>query len=379
MDLEYEPSQLILRDSAERFLRECYDYRVHQKIVHDEAGWSAEMWAEFAGLGWLGLPFAEDDGGSGAGAVEIAVLMEAFGRALVVEPYLPTVVMAGGLVGDLGTPAQCRAILPAVSEGRLRLAVAAGESAHVTAAPRGGGYLLSGDASSVPGAPMAETLLVAARMPGGTTGVFLVPATAVGLVARPFRTADGMRAADLTLSDVKVAMGDLLGGTEDAGAALERMLDRAIAAASADAVGAMAALVAATVDYGKTRVQFGQPIARFQVVQHRLVQMKIREEEARASCRLATLSLAGDAAHRVRAVSGAKAKIGRCGRSVAQEAIQLHGAIGTTGELAVGAYAKRLLAYEARFGSTRAHLRRYAEVMGDPALAGAGLLLDAAG
>ncbi len=379
MDLEYEPSQLILRDSAERFLRERYDYRAHQRIAGSEAGWSAEIWAEFADLGWLGLPFAEEDGGSGAGSVEVAVLMEAFGRALVVEPYLPSVVMAGGLVVDVGTRAQRAAVLPALIEGRLRLAVAAGEGARVIATRRGDGYVLSGEAASVLGAAMAGTILVAAQLPSGSAGVFIVPAGTAGLVVRPFRAADGMRVADLTLSDVKVAKGDLLGDAEDAGTALERMLDRAIAAVSADAVGAMAALVAATVDYGKTRVQFGQPIARFQVVQHRLVQMRIREEEARASCRLATLSLGGDAAHRRRAVSGAKAKIGRCGRSVAQEAIQLHGAIGTTGELSVGAYAKRILAYEARFGSTRAHLRRYAEAMSDPALAGAGLLLDEAG
>ena len=377
MNLEYDEAHLLLRDSAERFLRERYDYRAHQKIAGSEAGWSAEMWAEFAKLGWLGLPFAEDDGGSGGGAVEVAILMEAFGRSLVVEPFLPTVILAGGLVAELGSPSQRQDILPAVIEGKLRLAVAAGEQAEVTATARGGDYVLSGEAASVVGAPMAERLVVAARLPAGTVGMFIVPANSHGLTVRPFRTVDGMRAGDITLADVTVPKSDLLGGREDAGPALAKGVDRAIAASSADTVGAMAAMVAATVEYTKQRVQFGQPLAKFQVIQHRLVHMKIKEEEARASCRLATLSLEGPGAQRTRAVSGAKAKVGRAGRAVAQEAIQLHGAIGTTNELSIGAYAKRVLAYEARLGSTRAHLRRYAAAMSDTALAGAGLLLDA--
>ncbi len=237
--------------------------------------------------------------------------------------------------------------------------------------------MLSGEATSVLGAPMAERLLVAARLPAGTDGLFIVPASAHGLTVRPFRTVDGLRAADLTLAGVAVPKSALLGGREDAGAALAKAFDRAIAAVSADTVGAMAAMVTATVEYTKQRIQFGQPLAKFQVIQHRLVHMKIKEEEARASCRLAMLSLEGPAAQRTRAVSGAKAKIGRAGRAVAQEAIQLHGAIGTTNELSMGAYAKRVLAYEARFGTTRTHLRRYATAMSDAALAGAGLLLDA--
>lgn len=376
MDLEYEQSHGILRDSAERFLRERYDYRVFQKIAGSDAGWSAEMWAEFAKLGWLGLPFAEDDGGSGGGAVEIAILMEAFGKALVVEPFLASIVWAGGLVADLGTQAQRQEILPAVIEGQLRLAVVAGEGASITASARGDAYVLSGEATSVLAAPMADRFLVAARLPSGTDAVFVVPANAKGLVVRPFRTVDGQRAADIAITGVTVAKAALLGGREDAGPALAKGLARVITAASAEAVGCMAAMVVATVDYTKQRTQFGQPLARFQVIQHRLVQMRVREEEARASCRLATLSLDGAPAQCARAVSGAKAKIGRCGRAVAQEAIQLHGAIGTTNELSLGAYAKRVLAYEGRFGTTREHLRHYAAAMSDAALAGAGLLIE---
>ena len=166
-----------------------------------------------------------------------------------------------------------------------------------------------------------------------------------------------------------------MGGNENAGAAVENVITRAVAALSADAVGAIAVMVKATVDYSKTRVQFGQPIANFQALQHRMVRMKIKEEEARAASLLATLTLDGPASARQRAVSGAKAKIGRCARLVHQEAIQLHGAIGTTSELALGAYAKRLIAYEILFGSTREHLRRYGALIADTEIAAQGLIM----
>jgi alkylation response protein AidB-like acyl-CoA dehydrogenase len=186
---------------------------------------------------------------------------------------------------------------------------------------------------------------------------------------------DGGRAADLDLTAVAVPSSALLGGCEDAGDAVATVLQRAIAALSADAVGAIATMVKATVDYAKTRVQFGQPIANFQALQHRMVRMRIKEEEARAAALLATLSLDGPAPMRERAVHGAKAKIGRCARVVHQEAIQLHGAIGTTGELPLGGYAKRLIAYETLLGSTREHLARYGAIIADPQVAATGLLI----
>jgi alkylation response protein AidB-like acyl-CoA dehydrogenase len=184
---------------------------------------------------------------------------------------------------------------------------------------------------------------------------------------------DGSRAADIALVDVVAPRSALLGDNERADTAIAAVTDRAIAALSADAVGAISVMVQATVNYTKTRVQFGQPLASFQALQHRMVRMKIKEEEARASSLFATLSLDGPAAARRRAVSGAKAKIGRCARLVHQEAIQLHGAIGTTGELSLGGYAKRLIAYEMLFGSTREHLRRYAAIMADAEVAAEGI------
>ena len=376
VDLGYDTEQVILRSSAEKFLTERYDYAAFRRSSESDAGFDRELWSEFARLGWIGLPFAPDDGGSGGGAVELAILMEAFGRHLVVEPYLATVVLGGGLLARLGSPAERAAILPGVIEGRHLLAFAHDEAGAATSAQRRGtGYVLHGAKRMVLGGPMADTLLVSAQLAAGRTGIFVVPKDAKGITVRPVRLVDGRRAADVTLAEVAMPQSALLGGNEDAGMIVEAVIQQAIAASSADAVGAIAAMVKATVDYTKTRVQFGQPLAGFQALQHRMVRMRIAEEEARASSLLATLGLEGPPEARVRAVSGAKAKIGRCARHVHQEAIQLHGAIGTTSELSLGAYAKRLIAYEILFGATRAHLRRYALAIGDPEVAAQGLVM----
>jgi len=222
---------------------------------------------------------------------------------------------------------------------------------------------------------MADMLLVSAELAPGRSGVFVLPKDAKGLSLRPYRMVDGSRAAEVGLADVTVPSSALLGGNDDAASVVEAVLHRAIAALSADAVGAIAAMVKATVEYTKTRVQFGQPIANFQALQHRMVALKIKEEEARAAALFATLSLDGSPEIRARAISGAKAKIGRCARAVHQDAIQLHGAIGTTNELPLGGYAKRLIAYEILFGSTREHLRRYGAIIAQPQVAAEGLLM----
>jgi alkylation response protein AidB-like acyl-CoA dehydrogenase len=376
VNLQFDTEHLILQDSAEKFLAGRYPYRTVLEIAASEEGFSREIWSEFASLGWLGLPFAPEDGGTGGGAVELAILMEAFGRHLVVEPYLATVVLGGGLIAALGSPSERRTLLPAVIDGRCRLAFAHEDGGTPTRAGRAsGGYLLQGTKKAVLGGPTADILLVSARLEAGGIGVFVMPEATRGLTQRPYRMIDGGRAGDVELSQALAPSSALLGGCEDAGAAVEAALQRAIAALSADAVGAIAAMVRATVEYDKTRVQFGQPIASFQALQHRLVRMRIEEEEARAAALFASLSLDGPADLRARAIHAAKAKIGRCGRLVHQEAIQLHGAIGTTSELPLGAYAKRLIAYENLFGSTREHLARYGDIIVDPQVAAAGLLL----
>jgi alkylation response protein AidB-like acyl-CoA dehydrogenase len=376
VDLRYDTEHVILRDSVEKFLGERYDYRTFQKIADSEAGWSPELWTQFADLGWLGLPFTTEDGGSGGGAIELSILMTAFGRHLVIEPYLATVVLGGGLVAGLGSAAERRAILPDVMAGQCRLAFAHEDRGAPTQAQRrSGGYALQGIKKVVLGGAMADMLLVSAELAPGRIGVFVLPRQTKGLTLRPYRMVDGARAADVVLSDVTVPSSALLGGNDDAGSAVEAVLHRAIAALSADAVGAIAVMVKATVEYAKTRVQFGQPLANFQALRHRMVALKIKEEEARAAALFATLSLDGPEHMRARAVSGAKAKIGRCARAVHQDAIQLHGAIGTTNELALGGYAKRLIAYEILFGSTREHLRRYGAIIASPQVAAEGLLM----
>jgi alkylation response protein AidB-like acyl-CoA dehydrogenase len=376
VDLQYRQEQRILRETAERFLADRYDHKKFRQIADSEVGFSAEMWAKFAEMGWLGLPFAETDGGLGMGAVEVSLLMETFGRSLVVEPYIANVILAGGLVTALGSAKQRAELIAPLIEGKLKLAFAHDDRAPTRAAKRGDGFVLSGAKTAVLGGPMADVILTSAALPSGGTGVFALPRTTRGLVIRPYRTVDGGRAADIEMSDIATPASALLGSNEDADAAIAATIERAIVAASSDAVGAIAAMVSATVDYTKTRVQFGQPLSEFQVLAHRMVDMKVREEEARASCLFATLSLDGPAANRSRAVSGAKAKIGRNARFVAQNAIQTHGAIGTTDELALGAYAKRLMAYEMLFGSTREHLRRYTAMIADPKVASAGLLIE---
>lgn len=379
MNLQHEPSHTILRETAERFLTDRYGYSTFRTISERGGGFSAEMWAEFAKLGWLALPFSEDDGGIGGGAVDVAILMEAFGKALVIEPYIASVILGGGLVAALGSKEQRVEFLPAVAEGKLKLAFAYDENASVMATERGNGFALAGSVRAVAAAPIADVLLVPATMPAGGAGVFALPRNAKGLTIRGYRTVDGGQAAEVVLADTVGAAPALLGGNDKAHDIIAAVLDRAIAAACADAVGAIASMVTMTVEHAKTRQQFGQPIAKFQVLAHRMVDMKVREEEARASCLLATLSLDGSTQGRRRAVSGAKAKIGRNGRFVAQSAIQTHGAIGTTQELALGAYAKRLMAFEAQFGTTRDHLRRYGALISNPAMAGGSLLVEPAG
>jgi alkylation response protein AidB-like acyl-CoA dehydrogenase len=374
LNLQYDTEQVILRDSAHAFLRDHHDYKTYRRIAASEAGMSPELWREFAQLGWLGLPFSTEDGGIGGGPVETAILMEAFGRFLVIEPYLETVLLGGGLISALGTAAERKTLLEPIMEGKSLLAVADDdEAAPITATSTSYRFVLSGTKKLVLAAPLADQLLVSAQLGGDRLGVFVMPKTASGLTMRPVRLVDGRRAADVELNGVEAPASALLGGNDNAGAAVASVIDRAIAA-PADAVGAIATMVSATVDYTKTRVQFGQPIAKFQALQHRMVRMRVAEEEARAFALFATLSLDGPVEQRTRAVSGAKAKIGRSARFVHQTAIQLHGAIGTTSELSLGAHAKRLMAYEALLGPTREHLRRYGALMAKPDGAAEGLL-----
>ncbi|EUB98987.1 Butyryl-CoA dehydrogenase [Rhizobium sp. CF080] len=383
MDLNYSDEQLLLKESAERFLKERYDFERRGKIIASETGFDSGIWSDMADLGWLALPFAEENGGLGGGAVEISLIMEAVGRALMVEPYLTSVILAGGLVEKLGSEEQRVEILGGLIAGTSRPALAHAErqtgfdlgNIAATAIRSGEGYLISAEKPLVLGGQFADVFLVSARLDGAVK-LFAVPADASGLTSTEVKLVDGSRASDLVLDNVRVAASALFGAGADTLAEIEAAHDRANAALASEAVGIMDALMDATVAYTKERVQFGKPLAAFQALQHRMGEMAVKCQEARGSALLATLSVDAPRSMRIRGVSGARAKIGKVSRSVAQEAIQLHGAMGFSEEMPVGAWFRRLYAMENTFGTTADHLKRYGEIIRDPAVLSGSLLRE---
>lgn len=385
MDLNYSDDQLMLRESADRFLSQKYSFEHFRKIEAEGTAFDEEIWGALAHLGWLGLPISESNGGLGGGAIETAIVSEAMGKALVLEPYVPGVVLAGGLVDQLGTSAQCDALLGPLIEGAAILALAHDERGTgedmdrigTTATRSGSGYRIDGAKAMVLGGANARTFLVSARMGevhGARIGIFIVSAAAKGVATKSFRTADGGRTVDVSLVGVMVGSDALLGECDDAAQALLLARDRAAAALCWDAVGAMDALLAATIEFTKQRVQFGKPLSSFQALQHRMAEMAVKCTEARATALLSSLSLEAPAEMRIRGVSGAKAKMGKISRQVAHEAIQLHGAMGFGDELPVGWWFKRLFVFENILGSTGHHLERYRKVVSQPELQAESLL-----
>jgi len=376
MDFDLSDEQRLLQDSVERLISDEYGFEQRKALGKSEAGYSDAMWAKFAELGFLGLPFAEDDGGFGGGPVETMILMEAFGRGLVLEPYLATVVLGGGFLRHGGNAAQKAALIPEVAAGKLKFAFAHTEAqsrydlnaVETTARRDGDGWILDGRKGVVLHGDSADKLFVTARIGGGPRdrsgiGLFLVDAGASGVSRQGYATQDGLRAAEVTLVGVRVAADGVF--SEDALPLVERVVDEAIAAVAAEAVGAMAATQALTIDYLKTRKQFGVAIGSFQVLQHRGSEMFIALEQARSMAMLATMMAAeDDAAERRKAVAAAKIQIGRSARFVGQQAVQLHGGIGMTMEYAVGHYFKRLTMIDTMFGDADHHLERLAAAGG---------------
>ena len=372
MDFDYSEDQQLLQESVQRFVRENYSFEARRQLVATEQGYSDTHWRQFAELGWLGIPFPEEHGGLGMSGVETMVVMEAFGSGLVAEPYLSTVVMGGGAVAAAGSDEQKAEILPAVAEGKCKLAFAFAErqarynlqDVEVRAEAANGGYRLSGMKSVVFGAPTADRFVVSARTAGGSRDadgitLFLVAADAPGLSVRGYPTADGLRAGEVTLDNTPAE--GVLGAVDGGLPTIEAVVDRAIAAVSAEAVGLMSALNDMTLEYLKTREQFGQPIGRFQVLQHRMVDMFIAHEEAKSMAMMAAMRIdEEDTDARKKAMSAAKVQIGKSARYVGQQSIQLHGGIGMTDEYAAGHYFKRLTMIDRSFGDGDYHLRRYA-------------------
>ena len=376
MNFSLNEEQRLLKDSAERFVRENCSLDRRRALVAGEPGYSERSWRQMAELGWLGVGVPEAFGGTGGGPVETMVLMEAFGAGLLVEPYLPSVVLGAGLVTEAGTAAQKAAILPAAVAGELKLAFAWVEArsgfdlfdVRTTARRGDGGWVIDGAKGVVLGAAAADRLIVSARTGGGSRdrngiGLFLVDREADGVRRRDYHTADGLRAAEVALENVAVGDDAALGDPRDALPAVEAVAERAIAALCAEAVGVMDVIVRDTAEYLKTRRQFGRPIGAFQVLRHQLTDMLIASEEVRSMTYVATLRLGeGDAVMRAKAVSGAKHLVGRHGRLIGQRAVQLHGGMGMTEEIAVGHYFKRLTMIDVMFGDAAYHLKRYASL-----------------
>ncbi|HWK48146.1 MAG TPA: acyl-CoA dehydrogenase family protein [Stellaceae bacterium] len=374
MDFTLSDEQRLIADSAERLIGDRYGFEERKRHMASPRGFSRELWATFAELGFLGVGLGEEHGGYG-GAMETAILLEAFGRGLVVEPYLSTVVLGAGLVQQAGDDAQRAAILPRVIAGELLLAFAQGErqsrytlsNVATTARPVGAdGWRLDGHKAVVLGGDTADLLIVAARTAGAALdrdgiSLFLVERTAPGVVVHGYPTVDGMRAADIAFTGVELPAHAVLGPVGGALPAIEHVVDRAIAGLCAEAVGAMQALNALTLDYLKTRKQFGQPLGSFQVLQHRMVDMTMAYEQAKSMAILAASHAdEPDAAVRARIIAAAKVQIGKSGKFIGQQAVQQHGGIAITMEYAAGHYFKRLTTIDRSFGDVDHHLDRFA-------------------
>ncbi|MCD6675432.1 MAG: acyl-CoA dehydrogenase [Burkholderiaceae bacterium] len=374
MHFDYDEEQRALQETLGRFLAREYDSAKRRARMASEEGFSRQIWARFAELGILGAPFPEDLVGRRGSAVDTMLVMELLGRALAVEPYLPTVVLCGSLLCDAGNEAQ-RALAGSIATGQLLMALAHHEPGTRHELPRvatrsrerGNGYVLNGLKSIVLGGPAADKLIVSARTQGSVRdehgiSLFLVDRSAPGLSLRSCPTHDGSHVAEVELADVHVPEQALLGPRDHALPRIERAIDRAIAALCAEAVGIMEALNEETLVYLKMRRQFGQPLADFQALRHRLVDMVVATEQARSMAILASIRAdSPDAAERRRAVSAAKAYVGQAAHRVGQEAVQLHGGMGVVDELDVSHRFKRLTMIDATFGDADHHLGAFSD------------------
>ena len=375
MDFALTEEQELLRHSVQRLFADHYAFEARKRYGQEPGGYSRAQWARYAELGLLGLPFAEEHGGSAGGPVETMIVMEEIGRALALEPYLATVVLAGGLLRLGGSKALCADLVPKIAAGDLTLAFAHAERqsrydlADVAASARhdGAGYVLDGAKSLVLHGDSAGKFIVSARLSGGRSdkdglALFLVDAAAKGVSTRGYATVDGLRAAEVTLAGVRVDAGAVIAEPGRAFPLIERVVDTAIAALAAEAVGAMAATHEQTVDYMKTRKQFGVTIGSFQALQHRAAEMLVALEQARSMAMLATMMAAEEnVRERRQAISAAKVQIGRSARIVGHGAIQIHGGIGMTMEAKVGHYFKRVTTIDTTFGDAEYHLGVLAE------------------
>jgi alkylation response protein AidB-like acyl-CoA dehydrogenase len=366
VDFSLSEEQQMLFDTTRRFIASEYGFAFRQSVLASSEGWSRATWRRLADLGVLAVDIEEGDGGIGAGAVGVMLVAQAAGEGLLLEPFVSSAVIATSVISRCASQQQRERWLSVLASGDM-VATLAHDEAYALTAPSAiatravrsdGGWVLNGAKSAVQHAPIADLLLVSARIDDGSAALFAVPRESAGITRADFVSVDGQRAADLVFKDVVVVADDRLSG--DAAATIEIAIDRGIAASCAEAFGTLERILKATIDYSRARVQFGAPIGSFQALQHRMADMLMLVEQARSMVYLATSHCTDtDARARRTVISGAKALIGQSARRVAQEAVQLHGGMGMTDELDVSHCFKRLLAFELRGGTTREHLDVY--------------------
>ena len=372
MDFTFNEEQTLIQDQVDQFVQKEYDWETRQSLSNSDLGFGESNWQKFAELGWLGISVSEDSGGFGGSAIESMLIMEAFGKGLVVEPFLETMIMAGSLIDDYGSDEQKSSVLEPAISGEMHLALAYAEpqsrfnlSDVVTEAKaEGENYILNGYKSVVMNGPSANKIIISARTSSsqldenGIT-LFIVDSDSKGLSKTNYKTVDGRRASDLTIEDVSVSKDNIIGNLDSGFEILDSAIDKAILAISAEAVGAMEVLYKTTVEYTKTREQFGTPIGKFQVLQHRMVDMFMEYEQCKSLLYMATMKHEEGASDAKKAISGLKYQVGKAGKFIGQQAVQLHGDMGVTDELNVGHYFKRLTTVGTIFGNTDYHLKKY--------------------
>jgi alkylation response protein AidB-like acyl-CoA dehydrogenase len=373
MDFSFTEEQTLLQESIERFIQNDYSFDDRQRAAGSEQGYSEQNWQTFAELGWLGVGFSEADGGFGGGAIESMVMMEQFGYGLVIEPMLGTVILAGGAIKHGGSEALKAKYLPSIIDGSAQGALAYAEpqarfnlaDVTTTAAADGDGYVLNGHKAVVLNGPSADFVVVSARTSGGQRDqdgitLFVVDTKTAGLSRRDYPTVDAFRASEITFDNVKVGADSVVGEVGQGFAILEHAIDDGILAVGAEAVGCMEKLYKETVEYCKQREQFGQAIGKFQVLQHRMVDMFMEHEQSKSLMFMAGMRIdEGYGPEAQKAISAFKVQIGKSGKFVGQNAVQLHGGMGMTEELNIGHYFKRLTIIETLFGNVDFHLKRF--------------------
>jgi len=372
MDFTFNEEQSLIQGQVEQFIQRDYDWETRQSFISSDLGFSSDNWKTFAELGWLGISLSEESGGFGGTSIDTMIVMEEFGKGLVLEPFLETVVMCAGLIDMAGSPEQKKDILTGVVEGKTQLALAYAEpqsrfnlfDVMTEAKKEGDNYILNGFKSVVMNGPNSHQIIVSARTSGDQrdesgVSLFIVDANSSGLSLRDYQTVDNRRASEVTLESVTVPLSSLIGELDQGLSILESSIDRSILAISAEAVGAMEVLYKTTVEYTKTREQFGTAIGKFQVLQHRMVDMFMQYEQSVSMTYMVNLKLSEDELERRKAASGAKVQICNASKFIGQSAVQLHGGMGMTDELNVGHYFKRLAMIETQFGNADHHLKKY--------------------